>query len=290
MKMLTNATRLAGCSVVVLALVGCANGLESVDNGNGNSDPGPAVSGSAGDMQAHFEATGSLETSCGETAGVRLSADGPDGKVTGCETEWISYETEDGLRHIADCFFVVEPGLYEFTELSAIDADGDALACCDSQLPPDANVAPSETTEVSGSITCDMDQNGALDVFVTINRPPVIEDLEISPSKFGATCEAINLTVTASDSEGEELTYEWSVISSPGGSKYSLLAKDNTAVFAAEQTGDYELRVVARDPMGATSQLDFPIHIVEASAEACDADEVCEDEMDDGDDDDDSGN
>ena len=66
----------------------------------------------------------------------------------------------------------------------------------------------------------------------------------------------------ASDPEGDDVSFEWEVIGSPNGSQWELEPSGATAWFAADALGDYELRVIAEDDLGASHKLDFPLHIV----------------------------
>lgn len=209
-----------------------------------------------------------VETSCGLAAGIRLQIDGP-GPEQVCEELWAPAQIDGHV--VADCMFVVEPGRYRVEELSAISASGRALDCCDSSdFPRSIRVRESETTELGGVIECDLENNGGLDIYATVNTPPVIEDLDIEPSKFAATCAPIALSVDAVDQEGDLLTYDWAVVQFPANAEFELNEQGDTALFRAETLGDYTLRVTATDEFGASAWLTFPLHIVEEGDEDCD--------------------
>lgn len=260
-------------TLLLLAASGCSTDDIQAPLSNDNND-GQRIS----NFQGHFEASGSLETACGTVAGIAMTASGPGASTVECDADFMSFDPANGTTeydHVADCSFVVKPGLWEVDSLGAIDEYGNDLACCTSVLPPPVNVGALQTTEVQGAITCEVDQNGALDVIVTINVPPVIVDLTYTPSKFGATCEAILLHVDAQDADGGLITYTWAVTDSPPLADYELVTNGADASFATKTIGDYELTVTATDDEGASTYLEFPIHIVDDTNTVCDLAVVC---------------
>lgn len=226
-----------------------------------------------------------VETRCGDAVGIRLSISG-EGDSQTCEEEWAAVTVSgafaggaSGDHLIADCFFVVAPGTYSVDELVAVGADGEALECCESTFQASLEVSESETTEISGLIQCETVQNGAVDIFATINTPPTIEDVEISPSKFACPGDEIELSAHAVDPQGDEVTYEWEITAGTGG---SLDADGASATFVSSAVGDFEIKVTATDELDASHWLTFPLHIVE-----CDDDEGPGDDEDDEQDDED---
>jgi hypothetical protein len=262
---------IVAASLLLTGGLGCNADAISPPNADANSAQ------RTGNLQGHFEAGGSLETSCGTVAGIYMSVDGPGVSRVWCDAEFENFDPADDTTeydYVADCFFVVKPGMWAVDSLEALDGDGNTMDCCTSVLPDPVLVGAYETSEVQGAITCDVDQNGALDVIVTINVPPVIVDLDYF--KFGSTCSAISIHAEAQDADGGEILYAWEVTEAPVNAEYHLVYDGPDATFAAKTLGDYELRVTATDDQGASTYLDFPIHIVDDSDLQCDLEDVCE--------------
>jgi hypothetical protein len=123
-------------------------------------------------------------------------------------------------------------------------------------------VVAEQTSEVLLVSQCRGQPNGGLDVVVALNDPPRITGLDIAPSKFVTTCQSATVTVTATDPDGDAITYDWAVLSGPDG--FSLHASGATATFSGP-AGDYLLDVVARDAHAASTMLTFPIHVSAAT-------------------------
>ena len=216
--------------------------------------------------------------------GIHLSISDEAGNVQTCDEVWapVSVSGEyaggaSGDHYVADCLFVVAPGEWTIESLTAIDADGEELSCCESSYPESVEVSEEETSELGGLITCDTEANGGLDIYATVNTPPLIEDVTISPSKFGGTCSPITLTVSASDPEGDLISYGWKVQGAPDGADFDLNATGSEAVFASSMLGDFEMLVTASDELGASHSLSFPLHIVDdAAGTECDVEAICE--------------
>lgn len=265
-------SKMVGLTLLLASGFGC--------NTAGQSPVGAADSQSAqrhGNLHGHFEAGGSLETSCGTVAGVNMHVAGPDGYTEWCSAPFLNFDSESTeFDQVADCYLVVKPGIWSVEELNAVDENDNILECCTAVLPDPVLVGALETSEVFGMLSCDSDQNGGLDIVVVINVAPVIVDLSYTPSKFGSTCAPILLSATAEDADGGIITYGWEVIDAPAAASYALQSDANTAAFTSATLGDYTLRVTATDDQGASTQLDFPIHIVGLEATDCDLEEECE--------------
>lgn len=222
-----------------------------------------------------------VATECGDAMGVHIDITDADGFAQSCDQMWadvqVSGDWADGAagdHYLADCFFVGPPGDWSIDDISAIDSDLNSLSCCTADWDPSVTVDESETTEVNGLIQCTTEQNGALDIYVTVNTPPQIIDVDISPSKFGETCSVITLTATAVDPEGDDISYSWFVISEPAGADYTLDDIGSEAFFATTTLGDYTIRLVVSDETGASHYLDFPLHIVDDEDVICDTNEL----------------
>jgi hypothetical protein len=211
-----------------------------------------------------------VTTECGDVVGVHIKVTDADGTVQTCDQLWADVvvngeyaEGASGDHYIADCIFTGPAGVWTVNKISAIDSGLNPLSCCTSTFEKNVTVDQSQTTEVGGLIQCTTEQSGALDIYVTINTPPDIEEVTISPSKFGETCSVITMTATASDPQNDAITYDWSVLQSPSGATYDIDSVGSTAWFAAATLGDYTIRLVVSDELDASHYLDFPLHIVE---------------------------
>lgn len=268
-----------GCALALFSM-GCST-VGSDDERYAPGDKGTTSSTTSGKMRVSsgtstatdpdpLDDVAAVATECGDAMGVHIDITDADGFAQSCDQMWadvmVSGEWADGAagdHYIADCFFVGPPGDWRIDSISAIDSDLEDLSCCTSSFDSSVTVDESETTEVNGLIQCTTEESGALDIYVTINTPPQIIDVDISPSKFGETCSVITLTASAVDPEGDDLTYSWFVIASPAGSDYEIDGTGEQGFFATTTLGDYTVRLVVSDESGASHSLDFPLHIVE---------------------------
>jgi len=265
--------------ILFATLAGCAFSSED-DQSAKPGDKDTTYTTNSGNMRVHFETEASADllpddgiaavsTECGDAMGVHIAISDSTGASQDCDESWAPVEVSgsyaggaSGDHYIADCLFVVSPGIWSIDDMSAIDVDSNALSCCTSSYPSAVSVSESVTTEVAGLIQCDTIGNGGLDIYTTVNTPPEITNVTISPSKFGGTCSAIGLTATAVDPEGDAVSYSWAVEDAPTGAVYSLYADGSSAWFASASLGDYMLSITASDDLGAAHSLYFPLHIV----------------------------
>jgi hypothetical protein len=171
--------------------------------------------------------------------------------------------TETG-RAFVDGLMVLPPGDYKVC-VQPLQADGKPSTECEA-VSADVTVTSEVTTEIVLISQCQGVANGGLDVVVGLNDPPVINDLDIGPSKFITTCQTAELTVDASDPNGDELSYDWSIVSGPAGGV--LDENGATATFTPGAAGDYELLVTVYDSTGGSTKLSFPVHVSQAD-QAC---------------------
>jgi hypothetical protein len=95
-----------------------------------------------------------------------------------------------------------------------------------------------------------------------------VEELEIAPSKFITTCQSARLTVTASDTEGDSLSYQWSIKRAPQDSVDAAIEGEaQGATFTPDVAGDYHLRVQVFDSHEASTAVRFPMHVAAAKCE-----------------------
>jgi hypothetical protein len=160
------------------------------------------------------------------------------------------------LHPLFDAFFTLPEGAYH---LCAIPMAGELASQLCERAEGDATVVAQATTEVLLVSQCRGARRGGLDVITTLNDPPVIDNLDIAPSKFIATCDRATFTATASDPNGDALSFTWEIVSGPAGA--SLIAVGASATFSTVTAGEYTVRVTARDVYGASASLTFPVHV-----------------------------
>ena len=167
----------------------------------------------------------------------------------------------DGTRAFADGLMTLPPGEYKVC-VQPLQADGSPSEEC-AVAEGTGTVFAELTTEIVLTSQCDGNANGALDVVVTLNEPPIITNISIDESKFITTCETATITIDAEDINGDELTYDWEQVSGTSGGAF-VGGDDGTATFTPDVAGDYEFKVIVTDALGAQTSLTFPIHVSEA--------------------------
>jgi len=165
----------------------------------------------------------------------------------------------------SDVLFVLEPGDYRICA-QPLKADSTPSVEC-GLAQATAKVFPRVTTEVTLVSQCQGDAKGGLGITTILNGPPHIDDLIIEPS-FLTSCDEAKLTVTASDPNGDAISYAWEL--TLGNTAFS--PSDNTVTFGPASAGDYEVRATVKDSHEAISSLAIPLHV---STGACDSGATC---------------
>ena len=189
------------------------------------------------------------------------------GTVVGAETLELEEETlppalGGGDNHpFAEELFVLEPGAYVACA-APLTASGAPSAVC---APASARVeaVAGTTAEILLVSQCVGDESGGVDVIAALNDPPVIEDVAVSPSAYLRLCESASITVTASDVDGDPLSYSWLIEDAPAGASARVLASAEEARFGTDTAGDYRLSVTVSDVHGARRSLSFPLHALD---------------------------
>ncbi|HVR61525.1 MAG TPA: PKD domain-containing protein [Polyangia bacterium] len=172
-----------------------------------------------------------------------------------------------GMHSFADGLFVLPPGDYRLCA-TPLAGESSSQQCAPASVL--ATVVASQTNEVMMVSQCTGASSGGLDGVVTFNDPPRITALAISPSKFITVCQSAAITVTASDPDGDALSYAWAVVSPATGG--SLSGTGPSATFASPGgAGDYVLSVTVTDVHGASTSLTFPVHVSAATCAVPDA-------------------
>lgn len=181
-------------------------------------------------------------------------------QVVALEAETALESSEPTAHHFASSLFVLEPGEYRACA-TPLAADSSASAEC-APATGLASVVPGESNRLALLSQCQGDASGGLGVSVTLNDPPQITALTVTESDSITICETASLAVSASDPNGDEVTYGWSVLSGPDGG--SLRATDSSATFSGS-VGEYVLQVAATDVHGAQASLSFSVRVSDAT-------------------------
>ncbi len=173
----------------------------------------------------------------------------------------------------ADWFVVLDPGDYAVTA-TPLDADGRPSRACAS-ASGNATVVASETTELLLVSRC-RGSSGGLDVTLVFDHVPFIEEVDFRPSKFTCAGDVISIAVTASDADGDPLTFAWSIVDTPDNAddtSYCLGYLGGLASFSALVPGRYEI-VLTVSAAGDSATLRMPIYVHRCPIEACPGDLV----------------
>jgi hypothetical protein len=119
-----------------------------------------------------------------------------------------------------------------------------------------AFVSDGATSEVTMISQCKAPSNGAVDAVAVLNSPPVINNLIVRPSKFITACETAQLTVEASDPDGDAFTFLWELV----GARPPQTSPNQTINFSG-RPGTFELKVTVTDALGADTSLTVPMHV-----------------------------
>jgi hypothetical protein len=158
---------------------------------------------------------------------------------------------------VADAFFVLPLGMFRacITPLSDLTRGTPSSTCG----PADglATVMAGATSEISVISQCKGEPRGGLDVLAALNRPPIINDLNMVPSKLALINHDVVIEVSASDPDFDFLTFRFTQVSGP--STGTLTSSGPMATFRASVAGTYEIHVVVSDDRGGSIALTFPI-------------------------------
>jgi len=208
-------------------------------------------------------------TACGVATGMRVTIADNDETLV-CVAPWAPAMISDpytapndyGIHYVADCFFVVAPGTWQVLGVETLGMDGQALPCCTAEYPATVEIVSGQTSELGVEMQCALTGPGALDIYGYLERPPIVKDLDIYPSKFGGPCVPRFFYAQATDIDGDFIVYDWEVVSSPTPLGFKLWEHGPLAIFVGYHVGDYMLRLTVSDePHGMFTSLDFPIHV-----------------------------
>lgn len=162
-----------------------------------------------------------------------------------------------GTAHpFASDFFALPPGEYLICA-TPLDEDGRRERC--GQASAVASVVEGSTTSVVLVSQCAGAPAGGLEATAVLNRPPVIEHVEVSPSNNITTCEAVTVSVLATDPDGDAIAgYAWNAGPSPSG---SIAFNGGEITYTPDGPGEHTLTVFVSDAHGGQSSLPIPIHV-----------------------------
>ncbi|HKQ71294.1 MAG TPA: PKD domain-containing protein [Polyangiaceae bacterium] len=159
-----------------------------------------------------------------------------------------------GANHsFSDALMVLPPGQYKVCA-TPLTAQGVPSQQCAATSTP-AIVVEGATTEVVMVSQCKGVTGGAIDAITKLNRPPVIDDLIVDPSKFITLCDVAQLTVKATDPDGDALTFLWQLLGT------GMSSVNQTIRFRSLDVGTFQLRITVTDAFGAKTSLTLPMHI-----------------------------
>jgi hypothetical protein len=168
-------------------------------------------------------------------------------------------------RHpVADTFFALPVGSYHIcvTPLSHVDPITPSQICRPTEGA--ATVIAELTTEIFLVSQCAGAPAGGLDVVASLNRPPLITDLNVLPSKLVLHDHDVEIAVTATDPDNDfSLSFSFTQVDGP--EMATITPHGSSATFRASAGGTYQIRVVVTDGKGGQAALTFPIHVAGAS-------------------------
>jgi hypothetical protein len=253
---------LAAVTASAVVAQGCENGARHPGEGleTGTLAAALAVSADAHDVSAlDYRVV---------AAGAPCDAPALGQKTVSLEAEampgWLAEGGTGDHHRFGDAFFVLPPGDYTVCA-TPVQVDGTASAEC-GQARGTFTVVAESTTEGVIYSQCEGDPTGGLDVVTALNDPPRIDDLVYDPTKFIDTCERAEITVSASDPNGDALTYRFELVDGRPGD--ALEATDNVARFSSTRPGKHLVRIEVEDAVGGRTRLEIPVHVSEASLPA----------------------
>jgi hypothetical protein len=125
---------------------------------------------------------------------------------------WENSPLDRNSEHpFADHFEVVPAGCYDVAA-TPLTAGGALSQDCAAAFENDVQVDDGYTTEIFMISQCKGAAVGAIDTVVALNKPPEINNLTFSPSKFITSGEKTTVCVTATDPNGDPVEFEWDQI------------------------------------------------------------------------------
>jgi len=115
---------------------------------------------------------------------------------------------QDSAHPYADHFEVMPAGCYNL-DATPLTKGGELSADCAPAWAKGISIVDGETTEVFLISQCKGAAVGAVDTLVALNRPPTLEQVSYTPSKFISVGDIDTICVTASDPNGDPIEFTW---------------------------------------------------------------------------------
>jgi hypothetical protein len=234
-------------------------------------EQGPGNDGPTGRLGATIEASSTANDATAVRVDVVSSEEDCDAEPMFTKTVSLAAgtlpESDAGpvARAFAGALFVLLPGSYRVCA-TPLAGENPSEQC--GRADATADVAAEVTTEVALTSQCAGEGKGGIGVVVSLNDAPEITSIELDPSQWISVCESVHLGASATDPNGDPLTYAWSVTGGPNGS--SLHTANESATFSGP-AGDYELALTVEDGHGGADSFTFPIHVSDAVCEVPEA-------------------
>lgn len=213
-------------------------------------------------------ATGELSVGLGvapaaDVTSVRIDvvpiAAGCDGPVLATRTVPLSGAqtlTRAGTEHpAASALFVLGAG---HVRVCAAPLAGEAPSGSCAPADAVATVVAGETREVLLVSQCEGAAAGGLQATVGFNTAPSISALTLAPGADITICESTQISVTATDPDGDPLSNVWTA---DGG---RLRSDGASATFSAPAAGAYTVSVEVADAHGGRAAVDVPVTVSDA--------------------------
>lgn len=117
-------------------------------------------------------------------------------------------------HRFADVFMMLPVGCYDIYAQPA-NFDGGPSGDCLAAWATDQRVTEGQVADVFLLVQCRGEATGAIDVTTVFNRAPSLVHLQYVHSKFVRACERVQICATATDPDGDPLTFRWSVMAGP---------------------------------------------------------------------------
>jgi hypothetical protein len=254
-----------GALVVLLTSLSCSESPKKSESGTSSSD---SLNGT-GTLSAH------LEGAAGDVSAIRFEIWRNDtlviDRTVALETEPMPGELVGGAPSgapFADALFVLPEGTYSVRAVP-IAASGAPSTVCMPAQQDNVEVAAGKTNEIVILMACDDKPKGGLDVVGVLTSAPTIVDVILKPSKFVTTCEKLVLFAVVKSSEDTDINVSWQVLDAPEDASFKLLEFGPKAMFAAETSGNYLVRITATSGQGAETSLTIPVHVSAADTGNC---------------------
>jgi virginiamycin B lyase len=234
-----------------------------VAGGCGKQGPGPepvgrlraslSTTGAPGDVTAVAFAVVAADKTCADpaidTALIPLSS--PSGGADA-----------GGSRGALETIFVLPVGSYRVCA-TPMGADGQPSGRC-GRAEAVVDVMAGATSEVGLVSQCAAPPGGGIDTIIRFNEAPRITGLVLPAPGATNTCQPLPLAVTASDPDGDPISFTWSLTAGPTSARID--GSGPSVQLVASAAGDYQVRVTVTDSWGAATSLSFPMLVADGGS------------------------